>query len=148
MALLHAIACSVLITMAAADDAAADGYYATVSHTSVMTYTGDIANVTAFAPAVVKRQSRPGKGCYFLVFVPTSGEIRDFYREMYRTNRESADINRRSAEVPDGARHCRRRRSAVDRDVVLGRIRRRRPDDWAHLCLTGSGEIESEYIQE
>ena len=24
----------------------------------------------------------PGKGCYFLVFVPTIREIRDFYREM------------------------------------------------------------------
>eukprot|EP01052_Picozoa_sp_SAG31_P035625 SAG31_NODE_4326_length_3354_cov_11.627035_2_plen_77_part_00 len=30
------------------------------------------------------------KGCYFLVFVPTIREIRDFYREMQRTNRESA----------------------------------------------------------
>eukprot|EP01052_Picozoa_sp_SAG31_P009732 SAG31_NODE_518_length_14674_cov_39.604803_8_plen_91_part_00 len=30
-----------------------------------------------------------GKGCYFLVFVPTIREIRDFYREMRRTNRES-----------------------------------------------------------
>ena len=40
-----------------------------------------------------KRQSRPehfgqvsfaegGKGCYFLVFVPTIREMRDFYREM------------------------------------------------------------------
>eukprot|EP01052_Picozoa_sp_SAG31_P049413 SAG31_NODE_10809_length_1094_cov_1.715578_1_plen_58_part_10 len=25
-----------------------------------------------------------GKGCYFLVFVPTIREIRDFYREMQR----------------------------------------------------------------
>eukprot|EP01052_Picozoa_sp_SAG31_P017866 SAG31_NODE_1240_length_9167_cov_4.729599_10_plen_64_part_00 len=30
-----------------------------------------------------------GKGCCFLVFVPTIREIRDFYREMQRTNRES-----------------------------------------------------------
>eukprot|EP01052_Picozoa_sp_SAG31_P001851 SAG31_NODE_62_length_28678_cov_21.548270_22_plen_200_part_00 len=29
------------------------------------------------------------KGCYFLVFVSTIREIRDFYREMQRTNRES-----------------------------------------------------------
>eukprot|EP01052_Picozoa_sp_SAG31_P024575 SAG31_NODE_2099_length_6447_cov_8.302615_7_plen_191_part_00 len=32
-----------------------------------------------------------GKGCYFLVFVPTLREIRDFYREMQRTNRESVN---------------------------------------------------------
>eukprot|EP01052_Picozoa_sp_SAG31_P017627 SAG31_NODE_1215_length_9335_cov_5.846470_1_plen_229_part_00 len=29
------------------------------------------------------------KGCYFLVFVPTIREIRDFNREIYGTNRES-----------------------------------------------------------
>eukprot|EP01052_Picozoa_sp_SAG31_P020841 SAG31_NODE_1584_length_7827_cov_2.129788_9_plen_75_part_00 len=28
-------------------------------------------------------QPDPGEGCYFLVFVPTIREIRDFYREMY-----------------------------------------------------------------
>eukprot|EP01052_Picozoa_sp_SAG31_P030867 SAG31_NODE_3208_length_4552_cov_5.626993_4_plen_36_part_00 len=26
--------------------------------------------------------SKPGKGCYFLFFVPIIREIRDFYREM------------------------------------------------------------------
>eukprot|EP01052_Picozoa_sp_SAG31_P012033 SAG31_NODE_694_length_12769_cov_8.102447_8_plen_69_part_00 len=29
---------------------------------------------------------------YFLVFVPTIREIRDFYREMQRTNRESVTM--------------------------------------------------------
>eukprot|EP01052_Picozoa_sp_SAG31_P022595 SAG31_NODE_1804_length_7234_cov_3.340855_2_plen_191_part_00 len=33
-----------------------------------------------------------GKGGYFLVFVPTIREIRDFYREMQRTNRESITL--------------------------------------------------------
>eukprot|EP01052_Picozoa_sp_SAG31_P020769 SAG31_NODE_1576_length_7838_cov_5.738468_8_plen_105_part_00 len=31
---------------------------------------------------------------YFLVFVPTIREIRDFYREMQRTNRESITVCR------------------------------------------------------
>eukprot|EP01052_Picozoa_sp_SAG31_P027347 SAG31_NODE_2553_length_5503_cov_24.613064_4_plen_118_part_00 len=35
------------------------------------------------------RSACDGKGCYFFVFVPTIREIRDFYREMQRTNRES-----------------------------------------------------------
>eukprot|EP01052_Picozoa_sp_SAG31_P043245 SAG31_NODE_7143_length_1778_cov_1.355569_2_plen_130_part_00 len=35
---------------------------------------------------------------YFLVFVPTIREIRDFYREMQRTNRESINLCRHSAE--------------------------------------------------
>eukprot|EP01052_Picozoa_sp_SAG31_P033472 SAG31_NODE_3788_length_3881_cov_1.735590_5_plen_108_part_00 len=33
-----------------------------------------------------------GKGCYFLVFWATIREIRDFYREMYGTNRESVTL--------------------------------------------------------
>eukprot|EP01052_Picozoa_sp_SAG31_P037965 SAG31_NODE_4988_length_2818_cov_9.534020_1_plen_206_part_00 len=33
-----------------------------------------------------------GERCYFLVFVPTIREIRDFYREMQRTNRESITL--------------------------------------------------------
>eukprot|EP01052_Picozoa_sp_SAG31_P048228 SAG31_NODE_9998_length_1198_cov_2.047316_2_plen_84_part_00 len=33
-----------------------------------------------------------GEGCYFLVFVPTIREIRDFNREKYGTNRESVAL--------------------------------------------------------
>eukprot|EP01052_Picozoa_sp_SAG31_P030070 SAG31_NODE_3053_length_4739_cov_24.623060_2_plen_271_part_00 len=46
----------------------------------------------------------PGKGCYFLVFVPTIREIRDFYREMQRTNRESITIYQ--AQLPTATPNC------------------------------------------
>eukprot|EP01052_Picozoa_sp_SAG31_P041318 SAG31_NODE_6233_length_2108_cov_4.439522_2_plen_156_part_00 len=48
-----------------------------------------LAGFEAIATNEVIDLSRIGKRCYFLVFVPTIREIRDFYREMQRTNRES-----------------------------------------------------------
>eukprot|EP01052_Picozoa_sp_SAG31_P020466 SAG31_NODE_1540_length_7954_cov_3.521961_6_plen_76_part_00 len=43
----------------------------------------DLLQVSAVADAAVDFLVEGlGKGCYFLVFVPTIGEIREFYREM------------------------------------------------------------------
>eukprot|EP01052_Picozoa_sp_SAG31_P033311 SAG31_NODE_3746_length_3928_cov_4.375555_1_plen_59_part_00 len=39
--------------------------------------------------ASLQRLIERGKGCHFLVLVPTIRETRDFYREMQRTDRES-----------------------------------------------------------
>ena len=55
MALLHAMACSALTPIATTDDASPGAGYA-ASYTTVT----PIANITAFVPAVVKRQSTPG----------------------------------------------------------------------------------------
>eukprot|EP01052_Picozoa_sp_SAG31_P030507 SAG31_NODE_3133_length_4638_cov_6.219432_7_plen_586_part_01 len=44
-----------------------------------------MGQVRQLLPLDLQQQVR----CYFLVFVPTIREIRDFYREMQRTNRES-----------------------------------------------------------
>ena len=47
-------------------------------------------HVLSFGPNSQNQEVRS----YFLVFVPTIREIRDFYREMQRTNRESITIYR------------------------------------------------------
>eukprot|EP01052_Picozoa_sp_SAG31_P033561 SAG31_NODE_3811_length_3861_cov_3.645401_3_plen_216_part_00 len=57
---------------------------------------------------------RLGKGCYFLVFVRTIREMRDFYREMQRTNRESVTLYRAPAPV--------HRRARVERFAAGGQV--------------------------
>eukprot|EP01052_Picozoa_sp_SAG31_P020842 SAG31_NODE_1584_length_7827_cov_2.129788_10_plen_103_part_00 len=58
------------------------------SHWSVAPYPPPLdpefkdSNGNRFTASIDPRTGNTGKGCYFLVFVPTIREMRDFYREM------------------------------------------------------------------